>query len=256
RPNTVVLGLGYPTLIPEGDEPAMRVGDVAGVKIAGLIFDAGRRRTPTLLQVGDARGGPHAGAPICLYDICARAGGASAGTCDCFVIINSNQTIGDNLWLWRADHGAGAGWDTNKVKNGLIVNGNDVTLYGLFVEHCQEYQTLWNGNGGKVYFYQSELPYDPPSQSAWSSPMRAGYASYKVADGVTSHQAWGLGIYSYFTGASVTCDSAIECPPVPGVQFHDMTTIRLGGQPGSGIAHVINGRGEGHANIEPVRLDD
>jgi hypothetical protein len=257
RPDTVVLGLGYPTLIPSGDAPAMTVADVAGVKIGGLIFDAGPRRTPTLLQVGDARPGPaHADDPICLYDICARAGGASAGTTDAFVTINANDVIGDNLWLWRADHGEGAGWDSNKVKNGLIVNGANVTLYALFVEHCQEYQTLWNGEGGRVYFYQSELPYDPPNQAAWTSSAHTGYASYKVADGVRTHEAWGLGIYSYFTAAPVTCENAIESPDVPGVRFHDMTTVRLGGQAGSGITHVINGRGEGKMIVEPTRVKE
>jgi hypothetical protein len=43
--------------------------------------------------------------------------------------------------------------------NGLIVNGNDVTLYGLFAEHSMEYETIWNGNGGRCYFYQNELPF-------------------------------------------------------------------------------------------------
>ena len=37
-------------------------------------------------------------------------------------------------------------------------------------EHFQQNQVVWNGNGGRVYFYQSELPYDPPSQAAWNSP--------------------------------------------------------------------------------------
>ena len=55
----------------------------------------------------------------------------------------------------------------NPVLHGLVVNGDDVICYGLFVEHCQQYQTLWNGNGGRVYFYQSEMPYDVPDQAAW-----------------------------------------------------------------------------------------
>ena len=72
--------------------------------------------------------------------------------------------MADQIWLWRADHGAGAAWATNPTKNGLVVNGENVTIYGLFNEHHEEYQTLWNGNGGRVYFYQSELPYDVPDQ--------------------------------------------------------------------------------------------
>jgi hypothetical protein len=158
--------------------------------------------------------------------------------------INSNHVVGDNFWLWRADHGAGAKWDVNKNRNGLIVNGNDVTIYGLFVEHCHEHQTIWNGQRGRVYFYQSEMPYDPPSQEAWMHDGVRGYASYKVADKVTTHEAWGLGIYSYFTAAPIVADSAIEAPKVPGVKLHHLTTIRLGGKPGSGINRVINDEGE------------
>src|SRR5207253_7523621 len=137
----------------------------------------------------------HPNDPIVLSDIFCRAGGAAPGAARCFVTINANDVIGDNFWLWRADHGNGAGWTTNANRNGLIVNGANVTVYGLFVEHCQEYQTLWNGNGGRMYFYQSEMPYDPPNYEAWSHDGVHGYASYKVADSVTTHQAWGLGIY-------------------------------------------------------------
>ena len=41
-----------------------------------------------------------------------------------------------------------------------MVDGDDVTTYGLAVEHTLEDLTVWNGEGGQVYFYQSELPYD------------------------------------------------------------------------------------------------
>ena len=157
--------------------------------------------------------------------------------------INSNDVVGDNFWLWRADHGRGVGWKSNPNKNGLVVNGNNVTMYGLFVEHCQEYQTLWNGNGGRGYFYQSELPYDPPSQEEWRHGDVNGYASYKVADTVKTHEAWGLGVYCVFYRAPVLAENAIETPTVPGVQMHHMVTIRLSGRQNSGISHVINGTG-------------
>ena len=41
RAGTVVLGLGFPTLVPTGGDATMTVADVAGVKLAGLMFDAG-----------------------------------------------------------------------------------------------------------------------------------------------------------------------------------------------------------------------
>lgn len=148
----------------------------------------------------------------------------------------------DNVWLWRADHGSGVGWDVNKSKNGLIVNGNDVSAYGLFVEHFEEYQTLWNGNGGRVYFYQSEIPYDVPNQSSWTHDGVKGYASYKVADTVTTHDARGLGVYSVFNNP-VTLENAIETPSNAGVKMQHMITVFLGNTGGAAINHILNGTG-------------
>ena len=245
RPNTIVLGIGYPTLVPDRGTPAMIVSDVDGVKLAGLLLDANETESPSLLQIGEpGSSASHAGNPIFLWDIFTRAGGAVVGSADCFVTIHSSNVVGENLWLWRADHGAGAKWDVNKNRNGLIVNGNDVTMYGLFVEHCTEYQTIWNGDGGRVYFYQSEMPYDPPTQAQWQHDGKRGYASYRVADNVKTHEAWGLGVYCVFKGGPIVADTAIEVPTAAGVKLHHMIAVRLSGQPDSGIAHVINDQGE------------
>jgi len=241
---TIVLGLGYATLQPANGIPALVVDDVDGVKLGGVLIEAGATSAPTLVQIGEAGARvSHAADPICLWDLCCRAGGAQAGKADCLLTINSHDTVGDNLWLWRADHGRGVGWKSNVNKNGIIVNGDNVTIYGLFVEHTQEYQTLWNGNGGRVYFYQSELPYDPPSQEAWKHGEANGYASYKVADTVTTHEAWGLGVYCVFYAAPVVAENALETPVALGVKLHHMVTIRLGGQRNSGMNHVVNGHG-------------
>ena len=97
------------------------------------------------------------------------------------------------------------------------------------MEHYQEFQVLWKGNGGRVYFYQSEIPYDPPDQASYTSaPDTNGWASYKVDANVTSHEAWGLGIYSVFRHRDVVLTRAIEVPETPNVKFHDMITVRLG----------------------------
>ena len=257
QPDTIVLGLGFPTLIPTNRNPAMVISDVNGVKVSSIIFDAGTTASPSLLEVGTATNSvDHSADPICLYDICSRVGGQFVGTTTNCVTINANNVIGDNLWLWRADHGAGSTpyWTGNPSQSGLVVNGNNVTMYGLFVEHHQQYQTLWNGNGGRLYFYQSELPYDPPSQSAWSEALGVpGYASYKVANSVTSHQAYGLGIYAVFinTGnANISCFNAIETPAnSQQVNVHDMMDVYIAGNgSGSGpteIYHIINGTGSG-----------
>jgi hypothetical protein len=241
RPGTVVLGLGFPTLITTAGNAILNVADVDDVTVAGVLLEAGTQSSPVLLHVGSGTTTTsHASAPTALLDVHCRIGGADDGTAESCVTIDSNDVLVDNTWLWRADHGAGAAWDDNKSKNGLVVNGANVTVYGLFVEHFEEYQTLWNGNGGAVYFYQSEMPYDPPSQSAWMEPSGAnGYASYKVADGVTSHTAQGLGVYSVFSN-DVSADNAIEAPTVAGVSMHHMVTVSLAS---GSIQHIIDGTG-------------
>lgn len=254
NPNTIVMGLGFPTLVANNGNEAISVGDVGGVKISGLIIDAGAKKSNSLMTVGTNHGKfkahvpnlqNNASNPTILYDMTYRIGGARPGSTNSSLVINSDNVIGDNIWLWRADHGAGVGWSDNVDKNGLVVNGDDVTMYGLATEHHEQYQTLWNGNGGKVYFYQSEDPYDVPNQSAWMSHNGTvnGYASYKVADYVKSNEVWGIGVYSYFRDAAVTQNSAIEVPNNSGITINHMTTVWLNGQTGSEIAHVVNNLG-------------
>jgi len=173
-------------------------------------------------------------------------GGAAVGRAKVNLRINSNDALVDHTWIWRADHGDGVGWELNTSQNGLVVKGNDVTIYGLFVEHHQQFQVLWKGNGGRTYFYQSEIPYDPPHQVSYTSaPGVNGWASYKVADGVMNHEAWGLGVYSVFEHPDVVLTRAIETPKSPNVRFHDMITVALGNY--GAISHVINDTGEATA---------
>jgi hypothetical protein len=241
RHESIVLGIGLVTLVPDKGTPAMSIADVDGVKLGGVMFDAGAMSSPTLLEVGEAGSSrDHATNPTSLFDVFCRIGGGSPGTAASCVTINSNHVIGDNFWLWRADHGSGVGWDSNRSNTGLIVNGNNVTIYGLAVEHFQQYQTMWNGNGGQVFFYQSELPYDPPNQAAWQHAGINGYASYKVGDSVTTHDAWGVGVYSAFRQAVVS-ETAIEAPSQPGVRFHHAQTVFLNGN--GGINHILNNTG-------------
>ena len=244
--NTVVLGLGLATLTPTQGTPALIVADVDGVTIAGILFDAGSSNSPTLLQIGDATVSTldHTANPTALFDISCRVGGAAptAQTTSC-VVINSRNVIIDNAWLWRADHGVDpTGWTVNPCNNGLIVNADNVTAYGLFVEHFEQFQTLWNGNGGSVYFYQSECPYDVPSQATWTQNGENGYPSYKVSSGVTSHTGQGIGVYSNFTNA-VQLENAIETPTGTGIAMNHLVTVWLNGSTSSSINHIINGTG-------------
>ena len=253
KANTVVLGIGMPTLIPDNGVNAMSVADVDGVRLKGLLFDAGTTNSNALLIVGPAGStASHAGNPSTIQDVFFRIGGAGAGKATNSLIVNSNDTIIDHIWAWRADHGAGVGWTTNTADNGLTVNGNNVLATGLFVEHYQKYEVLWNGQNGRTIFFQNEMPYDVPNQAAWmSTPTTNGYAAYKVANSVTTHEAWGVGSYCYFNvNTSVNAYHAFEVPNTAGVKLHDLLTVSLGGN--GTITHVINDTGataQGSATI-------
>jgi hypothetical protein len=244
RENTIVLGLGLATLVPDGGVSAIDVDDVGGVTLAGLLIDAGPTNSPLLVQIGPSGSSTrHSSNPTLLSDLFVRIGGAGIGKATRSLEINSHDVIGDHLWLWRADHGNGVGWTSNTAANGLVVNGNDVTMYGLFVEHYQQHQVQWNGNGGRTYMFQNEMPYDVPDQADWMSGTTQGFAAYRVDAAVTSHEAWGLGSYCFFNrNPAVVADHAFEAPVAPGVRFRNMVTVSLGGGKGT-ISHVINQAG-------------
>jgi len=250
KPDTVVLGLGFATLRPTSGTPAMITADADGLTIAGLLFDAGPQISPVLLEVGAARSHLHHRTnPILLADVFFREGGAGVGKTVGNLEVNASDTIIDHTWIWRADHGAHVGWTENLSQNGLVVNGDDVTAYGLFVEHHQQFQVLWNGERGRTYMYQSEVPYDPPNQAGYSSaPGTDGWASYKVANSVHKHDGWGLGVYSVFTNPNIFLTRAIEVPDGKGVRFHDLITTCLNDY--GGIRNIINDAG-GPATCHP-----
>ena len=249
--NTVVLGLGYATLVPQTGTSAIEVADVSGVQIAGLLIDAGPVNSPVLLKMGVGALGEtlpiggaanHAADPSAISDVDFRIGGATAGSATTSLEVNSADVILDDIWAWRADHGSGVGWTLNTAAHGLVVNGDRVTATGLAVEHYQKEQVQWNGNAGEDIFYQSELPYDPPSQAAWMDGKANGYPSYVVAEYVPKHTAYGLGIYSYFDlGINIIEDNAMTVPYTKNVTVYDVGTVWLNGS--GQITHVINGDG-------------
>jgi hypothetical protein len=243
RANTVVLGVGLATLIPDGGIPAMSVADVDGVKLAGFLFDAGTTNSPVLLTVGGAGASAnHAANPTTIQDVFFRIGGAFAGKATTSLVVNSNNVIIDHIWAWRGDHGSGIGWTVNTADTGLVVNGDDVLATGLFVEHYQKHEVVWNGERGRTIFFQKERPYDPPNQTAWMNGSTNGYAAYKVADDVTTHEAWGLGSYCYFNvNPSVSAYHSCEVPNRSGVRMHNLSTVSLGNN--GSITHVINDAG-------------
>lgn len=254
RPGTVVLGLGFATLHPVAGTAALKVDDVDGVHVAGVLFDAGPVKSAILAEIGTAgHHRRHARDPIVLHDVIFRVGGAGPGKAGADLAVHSDDTLIDHTWIWRADHGGHVGWSDNVSDTGLLVTGNGVTVYGLFVEHHQKYQVDWAGERGRTYFYQSELPYDPPNQTAWTSaPGVNGWAAYRVRDGVRQHEAWGLGVYSVFTYPGVVLTRAVEAPERPGVRFHHVTTVSLVNR--GEITHLVNDSGEATV-AGPVRID-
>jgi hypothetical protein len=256
RRDTVVLGLGFPTLVPKQGNISMSVADVPGVKLSGLLFDAGTVNSPVLLQVGTPnahKSDPND--PTLLSDVFFRIGGATPGKATISLVVNSDNVILDDIWAWRADHGNGVGWTNNTADTGVIVNGNNVTAYGLFVEHYQKYEVVWNGNGGTDIFLQNEMPYDPPSQAAWSeAPGVDGWAAFKVANNVTSFKGYGMGSYSFFNqGVAIYAANAFEVPAtLPSSSLNDLLTIFLNATTGSGgILNVINGTGGSSTAANP-----
>lgn len=241
KANTCILGIGFPTLISGNGQPCIQVGSVDGVRIAGILLQAGPSPTPTLLQWGTKGDQPKSGF---LQDCFARVGGpnnsaTSQVQADIMVQINSANLVCDNLWLWRADHDVGGLVTSshNPCHTGLQVNGDNVTAYGLAVEHTLQNLTEWNGNNGSVYFYQSEYPYDV-TQANYGTP---GYVAYKVGSNVTTHTAYGVGVYCYFRDYTVTVPSGISTPQGSGIQFINALTIFLTGN--GGISNVINNVG-------------
>jgi hypothetical protein len=242
--DTVVLGIGFPILVSSTGKPCIAVGSVDGVRVGGILLQAGPSTapvTPTLLQWGD----PSAEESITsgfLYDCFARVGRFSSDPNEPFnqtqlmVQINSANVVCDNLWLWRADHDSqGLVYNLDNACNtGMQVNGSNVTAYGLACEHTLQDLCQWNGDNGRCYFFQAEFPYDVTASYA-----SLGYTGYRVGNSVTNHQSYAAGVYSFFRDHDVTVKSGIVAPGGTGIQFTNAFTRYLNGN--GGIAGVLNG---------------
>jgi hypothetical protein len=247
-----VLGLGMPTLEAENGVVPMTVADQPGIEVSEVMFDAGEVNSPVLLRVGTGHGDSGVGRsdasnPTTLSDVFFRIGGPHVGKATVSLEVNSDHVILDDIWAWRADHGSGVGWTSNTADTGVVVNGDDVIATGLFVEHYQKYETIWNGNDGTDVFFQNEMPYDPPTQAAWmEAPGVDGWAAFKVGDAVTSFHGYGMGSYSFFNqGVNIYAAHAFEVPAtLPPGSLHDLLTVFLDPSHGSGgILNVVNDTG-------------
>ncbi|MEJ2852123.1 MULTISPECIES: hypothetical protein [unclassified Saccharothrix] len=249
RPGTVVLGLGHATLTAVGGSVPLDIADVPGVVVAGVTVDAGTEESSVLLRVGrkNTRGWSLPGNPTTLSDVYFRVGGPHVGKTDTALEVNSDHVLIDHTWVWRGDHGVEGftdtqRWNTNTGRTGVVVNGDHVTATGLFVEHFQRHNTVWNGEHGTTVLYQNELPYDPPTQADWMNGPVEGYAGYKVADGVRHHTLHGGGVYVFNqNNPSIHTENGFEVPSTPGVRLHHIMTVNLSA---GTIDHVVNGLGD------------
>ncbi|MFE3478802.1 coagulation factor 5/8 type domain-containing protein [Streptomyces anulatus] len=240
RADTVALGLGLATIIPDNGVTAIKVGDVSGVKLAGLLVDAGPVNSETLIEVGpENASADHSANPTSLQDVFVRIGGAGPGKATTSIVVNSDDTIIDHTWVWRADHGEGWGWETNRADYGVRVNGDDVLATGLFVEHFNKYDVEWYGERGRTIFFQNEKAYDAPNQAAIQNGDTKGYAAYRVDDSVDQHEGWGMGSYCYYNvDPTIIQEHGFKAPVKPGVKFHSLIVVSLGGN--GQYEHVIN----------------
>ncbi|MEV6849006.1 adenylyl cyclase [Actinoplanes sp. NPDC051411] len=260
-PNQVVLGIGQATLTSVNGATPLKVGNTQGAIVAGVTIDAGTKASANLLQVGTKNGLnlTSANNPTLLADVYFRVGGPHIGKVTGAALeVNSDNVIIDHTWVWRADHGNegftggdpqgdAQRWVTNTAPYGAIINGDNVTATGLFVEHFQKYNTTWNGDNGTTIFYQNELPYDPPTQADWTNGKTLGYAGYKVGDKVKTHHLYGGGVYVFNQlNPSIHTANGFEVPNRPGVKLHHIMTVNLSA---GTIDHVVNGVG-GPASVE------
>ena len=257
HPDTVVLGLGMATLVPQHGNAAMIVVPNSGVRLSGLMIDAGPVNSPVLLKVGTPGPG-NASDPDLIQDVFFRIGGAETTPVSATVSLldNASNSIIDNLWAWRADHGNAVGWTVNKADTGVAVTGDNVTAYGLAVEHYQKNEVIWSGQGGTDIFFQNELPYDPPSQSAWmASPTQDGYPAFLVTGNVKSFQGYGMGSYVVFisTPATLFDAEAFQAPHTSGVQFHNIFGVWIAGSGGDNS--IINGVGGPVTSTNPGKVE-
>jgi len=259
RPGTVVLGLGFATLVPQHGTAALVALPNTGVRISGLIVDAGPVNSPVLVSVGvPGLTSRTAANPDTIQDVFFRVGGAetTATSATVSLLDNASNSIIDDVWAWRADHGNDVGWTANKGGTGVVVTGNNVTAYGLAVEHYQKTEVLWTGQGGTDVFFQNELPYDVPSQSVWNeSSTFSGYPAFRVGDGVKTFHGYGMGSYVVFidTSATLNVTEAFQAPTAPGVSFSDVFGVWIAGA--GGLDSIVNGTGGPVTSTNPGTVE-
>jgi len=258
QPNTVLLGIGFPTLIAPIGKPCIVVDPVDGVRIGGIIVQAGRSpgKNTSLLQWGSAVDeGPNSFVRSgYLYDFCARVGrfdnqDPTYNSSPQLIAILSASVVCDNVWAWRADLDAFGSIDTNTpvprktCLTGIYVAGEDVTMYGMASENTFENLTEWHGKNGSSYSYQGVFPPDGKAPGQYYA-----FTGYQVDTNVTHHEAFDTGIYSQIYDVNrdihhgIEVLSGISTPNSSGIHFFNAFTRILNGN--SLISAVLPNSGE------------
>jgi hypothetical protein len=260
----VLLGLGMATLVPENGGAAVEVS-APGVRVAGILLQAGPVTSKALITVGSSPAAGEASNPILLADVFARVGGPGvdpetglgpAVSATMMMEVNASHVVLDNVWLWRADiANAGRSRDCN---HSLVVNGHNVTAFGLAAEHVQSDNTVWNGEHGRVYFYQAELDglaHKLIDHTPGFGPD--GVSGYRV--NAKAHEAVGVGVYCWFSSPGIIVQAGVKvlhadaaggivCPfkwvwengntPPAGNSTIQEAILVVGGAPARGPLHV------------------
>lgn len=282
HPDQVLLGLGLATLVaPRDGSPCVKVlPNTPGVRVAGIMLEASEldenanKEGSSLLEWGehDKEDSGDENNPGGLFDIFCRVGGATLGSREAISVnammrLFSGNVIGDDLWLWRADHAellpnedanypeiSPIYWQSEqsefRVETGLEVAANNVTIYGLAVEHANGHQTMWSGDHGFVAFYQCELPYGVSQETFGDED----YRGYVVHENVEHHELHAPGVYSNFRNEVVKTATAIEHPERETVKIINPFTVRLDNH--FGIESISNHKGfPATKQGQPCRLD-
>jgi len=222
---TVLLGLGLATLLAAADGAIACAAAPNAARVGGFLLEATPACQTYLCDWSvPARSRRRAAAPdySFLYDIYCRVGGAADPAVSPISIpgmmrIGCDATVFDNIWLWVADHGMGipadvrdctgdwaALWKSMQCPTCLVVTGNDVVGYGLAAEHATGGDLVtWSGNGGGVFFFQSEYPYHPPDASYAQRAFTVTGAGFRMLGG---------GAYSFFPCAAANPPAAFAMP--------------------------------------------
>ncbi|CAI2360070.1 unnamed protein product [Moneuplotes crassus] len=279
--NKVFVGLGLPTFVCQSTSGRCMETGSEGVHIQGMTFDAGVNgkysdKSNILLTVGD-HGNGVSDNPSMLQDVYCRAtrSDSKQATPQAFACIEvkADHTIGENLWLWRGDHDIQSPlipYDVNVCEHGLIVRGDNVKMFGLFVEHFNNYQTVWYGKNGEIRFYQSEMPYfltvdgeqhivDCSHPDSSETVEEQVCASLYVSESATGFRGEGLGIYSFFPNTlnqkTIRAKTAIVVEN-DDVSFHHALTYWLNGDHDSGIDSILmNKNGESYPSESSIYQD-